>query len=428
MSVRVIKLGGTSQSLESYNNLIKVLNENIDDKFVIVLSAISQVTNLLVDTNIKKCENINRLIKIHNDFLKKLNITEIKDTIFTMIKYSFINYNDKLQDKINKISLGEHLSSIILNYYLNKNNIKTEIIMASDIIKSNFDNDSLYQLNDIYFDSKYILERFEKNNILITQGFIGSTKNNKLFLLGRGGSDTSGSIIAKELKAKEYQIWTDVNGIYNIDPRLNSDAKVLKQIDYELAQEMAGMGAKVLHPYCIKPCQENNIPIIIKNSKNIYDDFTIINNEINTSSCCLTYQKNISIFKIKTLEMWHNTGFASNIFKIFSDNKVDIDIITTSQYEITVTSKNLEKNTIKIIIDKLEEKYQVKYFNTFEQVSITSRNILAFDKLPSIQELIKEFQFRILLQTFNSNNFAISFLINRKYSTAFINQIYNIIK
>ena len=126
--------------------------------------------------------------------------------------------------------------------------------------------------------------------------------------------------------------------------------------------------------------------------------------------------------------MWHNTGFASNIFKIFSDNKVDIDIITTSQYEITVTSKNLEKNTIKIIIDKLEEKYQVKYFNTFEQVSITSRNILTFDKLPNIQKLIKDFQFRILLQTFNSNNFAISFLINRKYSTAFINQIYNIIK
>ena len=129
MSIRVIKLGGTSQSLESYNNLIKVLNENIDDKFVIVLSAISQVTNLLVDTNIKKCENINRLIKIHNDFLKKLNITEIKDIIFTIIKYSFMNYNDKLQDKINKISLGEHLSSIILNYYLKTFFINLYIIL-----------------------------------------------------------------------------------------------------------------------------------------------------------------------------------------------------------------------------------------------------------------------------------------------------------
>lgn len=423
MAIRVIKLGGTSQSLESYNNLVSLLDENKDDKFIIVVSAISEVTNLLLHKKYKIY--IDELIKIHCDFIDELGIPELKNTIYAYIKYSFYTFNDTIQSKINRISLGEHLASIIINYYLTYKSISSQIIMAADIIKSDLDSTDLYQLKNIKVNSNILKNMIDKDRILITQGFIGSNLNNDMFLLGRGGSDTTGAILAKAVKANEYQIWTDVDGIFTTDPKLVKGASVINIIDYELAQEMAGMGAKILHPYCIKPCQELEIPILIKNSKYKNELYTTINNNTNNTSCAISKQSDISIFKITTLKMWHNIGFASDIFEIFTNNKIDIDVITTSQYQITVTSKNLDDNTIKNVMSELESKYKVENYNNYSMISIIKRNILQFDKLPELYKIFIKYD--ILLQTISSNNFTISCIINNSHCSSFINDIYTIL-
>ena len=199
---------------------------------------------------------------------------------------------------------------------------------------------SLYNNGEFKVDPSIINKCFQNVDTIVIPGFGGVDLEGKFCLLGRGGSDTTGSIIASEINSDNYFIWTDVNGLYTIDPNINTSAQIIKTIDYKSAQELAAMGAKVIHPYCILPCQSKNIPIIIKNT---YDPLNNINTIIRkqTENNCIysiTRQKNITYFKITSLNMWNNYGFVSDIFKLFSEAKIDINIINTSQFNIATTT------------------------------------------------------------------------------------------
>ena len=226
--------------------------------------------------------------------------------------------------------------------------------------------------------------------------------------MGRGSSDTSGAVFAKFLKAKQYQIWTDVSGVYNIDPRLTNKPIIFNKLDFNMAQEMAGMGAKVLHPYSIKPCQEENIPIILKNSFDINNKGTLISNET-SSHPSFTLQNKIWLIKIKTLNMWHGIGFAADIFDIFSKQKIDIDIITTSAFEITITTKS--KNNLQSLqkaVFALAKQYQIDVIKNCNQVSVIYPNIIS-PLLNKIHQISTKYQ--IELEAISSNNYSISFIL-----------------
>ena len=133
--------------------------------------------------------------------------------------------------------------------------------------------------------------------------------------MGRGGSDTTGALIASAISAERYEVWTDVDGIFTSDPRI-FDAKLVEKIDYELIQELASMGAKVMHPLSIKPCFDEDIPIYVRNTFNQSVNGTKITNLYECNSITNTYfaiQKNETIFKIKSLDMWNSFGFLNDI-------------------------------------------------------------------------------------------------------------------
>lgn len=428
--IKVIKLGGTSQNLIPYQNAKKYIGEYIDKKYkiFIVVSALSGITNLLSNYKDKdsNCKEI--ILQKHFDFIKKFNFDDIytrnlNQQIEFIINYIFNNINDINKNEI--YVLGENLSSIIFNAFLNyphnKKNIKSKVIMATNILSYI---SKIKNLSNLAVDTEQIIKNFIDNDVIVTQGFTANDMYGKTtVLMGRGSSDTSGAIFAKYLNAQEYQIWTDVSGIYNIDPRLTDSATKIYHINFELAQEMAGMGAKILHPYCIKPCQKANIPILIKNSFDISQKPTIIDNNIYDTIGFLI-QKDIYIVKIISITMWHGVGFAAHIFNIFADNKLDIDIITTSSFEITVSIKN--DNNLKYLykaIRELEKSYSVKLLENCYIVSVVSNNILHLDKLPKIHQI--SLKYDIKLESISSNNHSISFgLVDKAHD--FLLELYNL--
>jgi aspartate kinase len=396
--MKVIKFGGTSQSVIGYKKLVEIINQTIltDEKLVIVLSAVSGVTNLLekfLETKEKKyideviLKNIKFVDELNKEFpSNKIFIDYIFKLLFTFVSDYETNNNVYLKAKI--IGYGEIISTHILYQLVQNLSDKKKIILGNsyDYIKSSKETSKLYPCVEFYC-SDDILLYLKNNQILITQGFIASTPSSKTIILGRGGSDTTGALIANKLDATEYQVWTDVNGIFSADPNWIINAKLMNEVNYEIVQEMAGMGAKVMHPYSILPCKQKNIPIKIFNTFNNNEKNTIINNS-NEKVFCVTSQKNVTLFKITSLCMWNGYGFVYDIFKIFSDKKININIITTSQFSISTTTDEKDNNILKEVFEDLSEKYQVEMTNNNSIVSLVTNNLEELDKyiyLPKIE-------------------------------------------
>ena len=158
--------------------------------------------------------------------------------------------------------------------------------------------------------------------------------------MGRGGSDYSGALIAYALDAKELQIWTDVDGIFNTDPRIVPEAKVLDQVSFNEASELAYFGAKVIHPKTIKPAIEKNIPVKVLNTFNPSAKGTLITIEVSESLKAVSFKKGISIINICSAGMLLSYGFLSKIFKIFANKGVIVDVIATSEVSVSLTVEN----------------------------------------------------------------------------------------
>jgi len=223
------------------------------------------------------------------------------------------------------------------------------------------------------------------------------------------------------MKAKYYEVWTDVDGIYTCDPNIYNFAKIIPEIDYVLCQELSAMGAKVMHPLSIRPCEIANIPIYIRNTftKNI--GTTICKpfiSKIKHDFLCFAIQKNATVFKIKSLNMWNSYGFITEIFKEFSNRNVDVNIITTSQFSVSTTTFEHNYDKLLQIKNALSTKFNTIMINNCHILSYISNNIQ--DKLNKIK--INQFKPEII--HFSDNNLSISIVL--KDITSIYNLLYYI--
>jgi aspartate kinase len=394
-SVIVYKLGGTSQCVEGYTNLFNTLSsEPIGTKSIIVLSAISGVTNQLIkftetkDTefvnnaiaqSMKLFENIFLNLQLDNkecDFYQKSlkQIKKICDELeLEAEEYKRLSDITDIYAKSKIIGFGEIISTNLLNIFLLKKNFFPQLLNSYDYIKSKKE---IYQCTTQteFYALPIDFNKFSNTDIFILQGYIGSTPSDKPILLGRGGSDTTGSLMAKTMGAKKYEVWTDVNGIYTGDPRVFESASIVSTIDYALCQELSAMGAKVMHPLSIKPCVDSKIPIYIRNAFTMDIGTCIkINNE--QKETFYAVQTNQTLFKIKSLNMWNSHGFVSNIFRKFSKKNINIDIVTTSQFSITTTTTETNKYKLMEARDELKENYDVEMITDCVILSVVKKNI-----------------------------------------------------
>lgn len=250
------------------------------------------------------------------------------------------------RDKL--MSFGERISSQILAALLVARGVKSVAMDAYELVFT----DNNFGEGNVDFEktNKVIAEKvgglIEDGFVPVITGFIGQALNGHYITLGRGGSDCSGAIVAGALCASELQIWTDVDGIFNTDPRLVGTARVLERVSFNEAGELAYFGAKVLHPKTIKPAIEKNIPVKILNTFNPTAVGTLITNEEEESLKSVTYKKGISIVNICSAGMLEARGFMAKLFEVFARHGVEVDVVSTSEVSVSVTVDNGEAERV----------------------------------------------------------------------------------
>lgn len=401
----VIKLGGTSQCKEAYDKLLLYVEELLDDtyKVYIVLSAVSGVTNLLDKyTKTKDYTNIIDVLELNEKLIDELFPSDeysfnpdkpqiLLDEFEQQLKLMCDSYTDldDIYAKSKIIGYGEIMSTKIFHFYFELNKKKREISADNhtennSILLNSYDYiKTLSVIYDLYpsveFTCKEIPDQYK--NVFILQGFIASDSNKNPTLLGRGGSDTTGSLVANRVKAERYEVWTDVDGIYTADPRVVNSVNKIKNISYEMCKEIASLGAKVMHPLSILPCELKSIPIFVKSSFSDSNG-TVISN-FNDSKNIIAIQNDVTLFNIRSENMWNAYGFVADIFRKFSELHIDISIITTSQFSISTTTN--EKNIYQLnkVYQKLKSEYECEMTNGCTVISIISDNI--FNEISKIK-------------------------------------------
>ncbi|MCM1028390.1 MAG: aspartate kinase [Pseudoflavonifractor sp.] len=364
--MKVLKFGGTSvgsaQRIKNVANLITERGRNI-----VVLSAMSGTTNTLVEIS---------------DYLYKKNVAGAKETINNLqAKYDgviddlfdsddararargevgacfdFIRSLNKeiftLFEEREILAQGERMSTALMHLYLLQMGVNAVMLDALDFMRT----DKNAEPDSTYIREKLIklLEEHPEADLFITQGYICRNAYGEIDNLQRGGSDYTASLIGAAINADEIEIWTDIDGMHNNDPRYVEGTAPVHQLHFEEAAELAYFGAKILHPTCVLPAKLNNIPVRLLNTMQPSAEGTLIFNAPSTHSIkAVAAKDNITAIKIKSGRMLLAYGFLRKVFEIFETHRTSIDMIVTSEVGVSVTIDN-ERN-LPAILDDLKK-------------------------------------------------------------------------
>nr|WP_294857716.1 aspartate kinase [Prevotella sp.] len=352
--MKVMKFGGTSVgSPERMKGVASLVTESGEPTFI-VLSAMSGTTNSLVEISdylYKKNpeganEVINNLEKKYMQHVEDLYSTEeMKKTTREFLQGEFNYLHSFTKDLFTSfeeksiVAQGEIMSTNMVVNYLKEQGVKAVLLSALDFMRT----DKNAEPDPQYIKEKLaaIMEENQGYQIYITQGFICRNAYGEVDNLQRGGSDYTASLIGAALPADEIQIWTDIDGMHNNDPRVVEHTEAVRQLNFEEAAELAYFGAKILHPTCVQPAKYAGIPVRLKNTMDPKADGTIIDNVIVRGKIkAVAAKDNITAIKIKSSRMLLATGFLRKVFEIFESYQTPIDMIATSEVGVSMSIDN----------------------------------------------------------------------------------------
>ncbi len=417
--MKVLKFGGTSVGSSSSIKNVKSIIESINGQKIIVLSAMSGVTNLLVEIseslqagNQSKIEELQHSLKTkHLDLISEL-IQEEKDQLHVrkgldilFSEFSLIISGEFSENSSNQILIfGETLSTYIFNEYLRSCNIPSALLNAKKFMfVSNLENPDTTKINQLL---QPLLINTSEDAIYITQGFVRIDKFNRMSTLKRGGSDYTATILGAAINAEEVQIWTDIDGFHNNDPRYVADTHPLSNLSFEEAAELAYFGAKILHPQTISPVIDKHIPIYLKNTFTPELHGTKISSEIHSKGLkAISAKDGITAIKIKSNRMLMAHGFLKKIFEIFDYHETAIDMITTSEIAISLTiddTKNLD-----LILKDLEEFGEITVEMEHSIICIVGEGLIEDANTFKLFEILNEIPVRMISYGGSLNNVSI---------------------
>lgn len=352
--MKVMKFGGTSVgSPERMKEVASLVTKSGEPTFI-VLSAMSGTTNSLVEISKylykKNPDDANRVINdLEEKYLshvEELYSTEkyktiTKDFLFQEFNYirSFTNDLFTSFEEKSIVAQGEIISTNMVTNYLLEQGFKTILLSALDFMRI----DKNAEPNSTYIKEKLsgIMKANEGYQIYITQGFICRNAYGEVDNLQRGGSDYTASLVGAAIEAEEIQIWTDIDGMHNNDPRVVDKTETVRQLNFEEASELAYFGAKILHPTCIQPAKYSGIPVRLKYTMEPDAEGTIINNALASRKIkAIAAKDNITAIKIKSSRMLGASGFMRKIFEIFESYQTPTDMIATSEVGVSITIEN----------------------------------------------------------------------------------------
>ena len=358
--MKILKFGGTSVGKPERMHQVADLVTRDPARKIVVLSALSGTTNTLVDIGTclfdkKKAEAL-RLIENLNahykQFISELLSTDksrkealrIIDQHFGFLKsLAGMFFNNRLNNEL--LAQGELMSTQLFKLHLEEIGVNAVLIPALDFMYIDEEKEP-----DIEFISSHIqpfLEENQNTNILVTQGYICRNHEGEIENLKRGGSDYTATLLGAAIQSEEVQIWTDIDGMHNNDPRVVENTVPISELSFNEASELAYFGAKILHPASIWPCHKFNVPVRLKNTMDPSASGTLISDkeEIKTVKA-VAAKDGITAIKIKSSRMLMAYGFLRRIFQVFENYKTPIDMITTSEVAVSLSiddDRNLHK-------------------------------------------------------------------------------------
>ncbi|MFD0793026.1 aspartate kinase [Mucilaginibacter litoreus] len=348
--MKVLKFGGTSVgSAARMQKLLDIINPQ--ERQIVVLSAMSGTTNSLVEIGAAylagdkaKAANLIAILKDkYENVLKELYTktefyeqgTEVINHHFNLLSGFANDLFTPIEDKI-ILAQGELLSTTLYHIYLKEIGVPSVLLPALDFMKIDEDNEPVVD----YITSQLtpLLEKHPEVNLFITQGFICRNSFGEIDNLRRGGSDYTASLIGAGIRSEEVQIWTDIDGMHNNDPRIVSNTKPIAQLSFDEAAELAYFGAKILHPQSVFPAQKYKIPVRLLNTMDPKAAGTLITNTSEKDKIkSIAAKDGITAIKIQSSRMLLAHGFLRRVFEVFERYRTSIDMITTSEVAVSLT-------------------------------------------------------------------------------------------
>lgn len=424
--MKIMKFGGTSVGRPERMHQVKDLITRGDESKIVVLSALSGTTNALVSIGealaaadkVMAKSRIDALHEHYNDFYPKLVSTEAaREKAREIIKEHFeflnillkISFNEAINRDI--LAQGELLSTKLFHTLLEELKIPAVFLPALDFMS--IDENSEPELQKISDRLKSILAQHPDESIFITQGFICKNHLNEVDNLKRGGSDYTASLVAAAIQATACEIWTDIDGMHNNDPRIVDKTRPIAEMSFDEAAELAYFGAKILHPASIWPAQQFNVPVKLLNTMQPEAHGTLIKAAVDSVGVkAIAAKDGITAIKIKSSRMLLAYGFLRKVFEIFEKYKTPIDMITTSEVAVSLTIDDLGQ--LEHILEELNTFCSVEVDR--DQTIICIVGNMVSESKGAIQSVIDSLiEYPVRMVSFGGSRHNVSVLVDSKF-------------
>ncbi|MDV7186761.1 aspartate kinase [Lutibacter sp. TH_r2] len=416
--MKVLKFGGTSVgSIENIERVKELITDG--DKKIVVLSAMSGTTNILVEiSELIKAEEPNKALEIIETLCKKYNgviddlfeTSELKQTVGNYIDGIFEylksltseKHSELLYNKI--VSQGELMSTYMFTQFLIQDGVNARLLPALDFMRidKSFEPDEFYIKQNL----QRIIDEALPADIYITQGFICLDAYGNVANLQRGGSDYTATIIGAVVEADEVQIWTDIDGMHNNDPRFVENTHAISNLSFDEAAELAYFGAKILHPQTVMPAMEANIPVRLKNTMDPESYGTLISQQTDGDGIkAIAAKDNITAIKIKSARMLLAHGFLKKVFEIFEKYETPIDMITTSEIAVSLTIDN--DTHLTSIVEELDKFSNVEVDNQQSIICLVGHSIVSHSETHRLFRVLQDIPVRMISYGGSKNNISL---------------------
>ena len=446
----VLKFGGTSvSSAANWRNIAQIINERIAAGFkpIVVHSALSGITDQLDSllsavTRGLHAPALEKIEQTHRSLAESLGVepgqqfeafvTELRELIEKLAERRRVD--DALRARV--MAMGELLATTLGAAFLNAQGIATHWADARRVLRADERLNATHKASVLSATCEFAPDLELQSSwrsldqVVITQGFIAANAAGETVLLGRGGSDTSAAYFAAKLGAARLEIWTDVPGLFSANPRAVPTARLLRELHYDEAQEIASNGAKVLHPRCVLPVRQYKIPLHVYATQAPGLEGTVISENVADSAAqvkAIAIKKGITLVSMESPGMWHQVGFLADAFQVFKQHGLSVDLVSTSETNVTVSldpsANTLDDSALGGLTAALSEICRVEILGPCASLSLLGQNIRGIlHELGSAFELFQDQKIYLVTQAANDLNFT--FVIDESQGDRLVQQLH----
>jgi diaminopimelate decarboxylase/aspartate kinase len=448
----VMKFGGRSvATAKNWNFIANLLQQRVAEGLipVVVHSALAGITNALeglVEMAVSNdtAEQFDQICAAHLQLATELGVaSDLLDTHFDTLQQLLdrIRLAGEISPRVQArvMASGELLATTLGANYLGAQGLAAEWRDARMLLECSEDRDCTERTQFLSATCRFEPSIELQNELagidgfIVTQGFIARNSSGDTVLLGRGGSDTSAAYLSALLQARRLEIWTDVPGFFSADPKVVSTARLLKELHYSEAQEIASAGGGILHPRSITPVRSSGIPLFLRCTSHPEWEGTVISNAVGDDTPqlkAISQRDGITLISMESMEMWHQVGFLAEAFGCFQKHGLSIDLISTSESNVTVSidveNNVVDSSVVKAVADDLGQLCRVTIIQDCSAITLVGRRIRTIlHELSAVLKVFEEQKVHLLTQAANDLN--LTFVVNTEHGYRLLQRLHGLL-